>query len=173
MTRTIGVAIEIPHPWATELASWRAKVGDPLADFVPPHITLLPPTDLSDDRLPSVEEHLRQVACNHAPFELHLRGTGTFRPVSDVVFVAVARGIAECERLADHVRSGPLLREIEFPYHPHVTIAHRVHRDALERAFDGLSGFDARFTVNGFTLFEHGHDGVWRPHRGFGFIPAT
>jgi hypothetical protein len=43
-----------------------------------------------------------------APFEVHLRGSATFRPVSPVVFVPLVRGISECERVEAQVRSGPL-----------------------------------------------------------------
>ena len=28
-----------------------------------------------------------------------------------------------------------------------------------------LADFEAKFMVTGFTLFEHGRDGRWRPHR--------
>ena len=38
---------------------------------------------------------------------MHLSGTGTFSPVSEVVFVAVARGIGSCELLANDVRARP------------------------------------------------------------------
>lgn len=167
MTRRIGVAIPIPEPWAGELTSWRADVGDPQAGLVPPHVTLLPPTELPDSAATDVEAHLDAVAAASEPFELHLRGTGTFRPVSEVVFVAVASGISECEILEAAVRSGPLRRPAQFPYHPHVTIAQAVPDEALDKAYDGLADFDARFPVAGFTLFEHGPDGVWRPQRGF------
>lgn len=169
MTRMIGVAIEIPEPWATELTSWRAKVGDPQAHLVPPHVTLLPPTDLPPEESAAAEAHLSAVAGARRPFELHLRGTGTFQPVSAVVFVAVDRGISDCESLESAVRSEPLYRPTEYPYHPHVTVAHAVPEDALERAYEGLAGFEASFVVDGFTVFEHGRDGIWRPERAFPF----
>jgi 2'-5' RNA ligase len=169
VTRTIGVAIAIPEPWATQLGDARHASGDPLAASVPAHITLLPPTELTEAERKPVDEHLAEAASRHRPFELHLRGTGSFRPVTDVVFVAVATGISECELLEADIRRGPLDRELRFPYHPHVTVAHDVDRDALDRAYDGLSDFDARFTVRGFTLFEHGCDGRWRPEREFPF----
>jgi 2'-5' RNA ligase len=86
-----------------------------------------------------------------------------------VVFVAVATGISECELLEADIRRGPLARELRFPYHPHVTVAHDVGPAALDGAYDGLSDFDARFTVRGFTLFEHGRDGRWRPELEFPF----
>jgi 2'-5' RNA ligase len=167
--RDFGVAIGLPEPFTSELQSWRERLGDPNASGIPPHVTLLPPTALRDADLEDVEEHLRQVAAGEQSFEMHLRGTGTFRPVSPVVFVALARGIGDCERLEAQVRSGPLARTTSFPYHPHVTVAHDLDEPALDQAYDALASYDARFTVWGFTLFEQGPDQVWRPQRDFAF----
>ncbi|WP_018347915.1 2'-5' RNA ligase family protein [Longispora albida] len=165
--RTIGVAFAVPEPWAAQLSEARAAAGDPLAGFIPPHLTLLGPAEVPAERAAQVDEHLSRVAAGAAPFTLQLRGTGTFRPVTDVVFVAVARGISECEQLQAALRTGPLDRELRFPYHPHVTVAHDVPGEALDRAFDELAGFDATFEVRAFTLYEHGEDGTWRPRRDF------
>jgi 2'-5' RNA ligase len=167
--RDIGVAIGIPEPYTSELQGWRERLGDPNAADIPPHVTLLPPTALRTDDLHEVEEHLRRVAEASEPFVMHLRGSGTFRPVSPVVFVTLAQGISECEVLEKGVRCGPLQREIGFPYHPHVTVAHEVAEDLLDKAFDELATYDARFRVWGFSLFEKGRDGVWRPQRDFPF----
>jgi 2'-5' RNA ligase len=168
-TRTIGVAISIPDPYGRELQRWRASFGDPLAASIPTHITLLPPTPVAAADLDGIEGHLRRVAEAEAPFPIRLRGTASFRPVSPVVFVALAEGIGACERLEARVRSGPLHRELLFPYHPHVTIAHHLAEDVLDRAFKELGGYTAVFPVWGFSLYEHGPDGVWRPQRDFVF----
>jgi 2'-5' RNA ligase len=163
----IGVAITIPAPFGPELQAARGRFGDPAAPLIPPHITLLGPTvvDLADVAL--VEEHLTRVAARHEPFLVHLRGTGTFRPVSPVVFVQVVDGIAGCEGLERDVRSGPLAQELRFNYHPHVTVAHEVPDASLDRAFDELVDFDASFEVATIQSFEHGDDEVWRPVRDF------
>jgi 2'-5' RNA ligase len=163
----LGVAVAIPEPYATVLASWRERVGDREGRRVPPHVTLLPPTEVPAEVLPEVERHLTACAGAGEPFEMHLSGTGTFRPVSDVVFVVVAAGIAQCEQLERRVRTGPLLRETRFPYHPHVTVAHDIPADGLDAAYAGLAGFEARFAVRVFTLFAQGSDGVWVPQRDF------
>jgi 2'-5' RNA ligase len=163
--REIGVAIGLPEPIHTELTAWRERLGDPNATSIPPHITLLPPTALPDDRLDDVEEHLRQVAAGESPFDVHLRGSSSFRPVSPVVFVPLVLGISDCERVQDKVRRGPLDRELSFPYHPHVTVAHDVGDEMLDLAFVELASYDARFRVWGFTMFEQGRDKVWRPQR--------
>jgi 2'-5' RNA ligase len=163
----IGVAIAVPEPWGLELERWRASFGDPQAEAIPAHITLLPPTPVDAVGLEAVQAHLAAAAAQVAPFEVHLRGTGTFRPVSPVVFVALASGIAGCERLEARVRRGMLDRALEFPYHPHVTVAHDLQEDVLDEAYDALGGFAARFLVGGFSLYVHGADGVWHVHRTF------
>lgn len=168
-TRTIGVAIPIPEPFGGELQRWRKIFGDLHADAIPTHVTLLPPSEVPGDALSEVEEHLREVAADGDAFEMCLRGTGTFRPASPVVFVQVAAGISECERLQAAVRSGPLERPLRFPYHPHVTVAHDVSDSDLDRAFSELAGWSAAFSVWGFSLYEHGPDGVWRPQRDYVF----
>jgi 2'-5' RNA ligase len=165
--RTYGVAIGIPDPHGAELAGWRKRLGDPNAAAIPPHVTLLPPTRLPRGTLPAVVDHLCDMAEAHRPFDIHLRGAGTFRPVSPVVFVSLAEGISDCERLERAVRSGPLARPTRFNYHPHVTVGHDLPDDALDAAFEGLAAFDARFRVDAFTLFEQGDDEVWRPMRDF------
>jgi len=167
--RDIGVAIGIPEPYTSELQVWRERLGDPNASDIPPHVTLLPPTTLHSAELEEVEDHLCAVAAVRDPFMVHLRGTGTFRPVSPVVFVPLAQGISDCEQLERVVRSGPLARAVSFPYHPHVTVAHDVPEPLLDRAFAELSAYDASFKVWGFSLFEKGRDGVWRPQRDFPF----
>jgi 2'-5' RNA ligase len=162
----IGVAIAIPDPWGAELEDWRASLGDPASGAIPAHITLLPPTTVDEHLLVEVEEHLAAVAMAVPAYEVHLRGTGTFRPVSPVVFVSLAAGIAGCELLEVGVRSGLLARDVEFPYHPHVTVAHDLPDDVLDEAYAALATFTARFTVTEFVLYQHG-DGVWSPRRVF------
>jgi 2'-5' RNA ligase len=159
----IGVAIPVPPPFAAELRESRRRFGDPLADAIPPHITLLGPTVVEPDEMAGVREHLTEVAAHVGSFLVHLRSSGTFRPVSEVVFVQVAQGIAECETLERKVRSGPLAQELRFHYHPHVTVAHDVSDAGLNVAFEEMSDYEASFAVNAIALYECGDDQVWRP----------
>ncbi len=165
----IGVSIAIPTPFACELQRLRASYGDPLADSIPAHVTLLPPTEITDDLLPEVHEHLESVAATQKPFMMMLRSTGTFRPVSPVVFVQVAGGISSCERLEQAIRTGPLKRDVQFYYHPHVTVAHHVDDSAMDTAFNELARYECSFEVRSFGLYEHGDDLVWRDVRTFDF----
>ncbi len=162
-SKVLGIAIAVPDPLGALLTEWRVKVGDPLAQLIPPHVTLLPPTEVAGMAPAEVREHLDAVAVRHAPFELHLVGTGSFRPVSQVVFVNVADGISSCEALADDIRTGPLGRSLNFPYHPHITIAHDVAPDMLELAYEGLGSVDARIEVDAFCAFAREESGRWVP----------
>jgi 2'-5' RNA ligase len=167
-TTRIGVAIDIPEPWGGQLTRRRAAAGDPQAAYTPAHVTLLGPTDVATDGLPAVEKHLEAVASAHRPFAIHLRGTGTFRPVTEVVFVTVAQGISECEMLAGAIAAAEgVCRDARFPYHPHVTVAQDVPPEALDAVFDDLGTFSARFSVGAFTLFSHGGEGLWQRRRDF------
>ena len=165
----IGVSIAIPAPFAGELQRLRASFGDPSAESIPTHVTLLSPTEITDDQVPEIHEHLERVAAEQQRFTMRLRSTGTFRPVSPVVFVQVAGGISECERIEQAIRTGPLKRDVRFYYHPHVTIAHHVDDAAMDRAFNELASYECSFEVRAFHLYEHGDDLVWRPVRSFDF----
>jgi 2'-5' RNA ligase len=108
------------------------------------------------------------VAAAQQPFTFHLRGTGTFRPITEVVFVALAVGISECELLAEAITSSDdVERGSRFPYHPHVTVAQDVPPEQLDAVFEDLADFSAKFHVASFTLFTHGGEGPWRRRRDF------
>ncbi|MFI5620590.1 2'-5' RNA ligase family protein [Streptomyces sp. NPDC051567] len=163
-TVTLGVSIAVPEPYASQLQERRAGFGDAAAHCIPTHVTLVPPTEATVDRLPEIRAHLTEVAAAFRPFRMRLAGTGTFRPLSPVVFVQVVEGAVGCTRLQGQVRDarGPLGRELAFPYHPHVTVAHAISEAAMDLAFEDLAGYAAEWACEGFALYEQGSDGVWR-----------
>lgn len=165
----ISVSIAVPAPFAGELQRLRASFGDPSAESIPTHVTLLSPTEIEDGHGPEIHEHLARVAAEQHPFTMVLRSTGTFLPVSPVVFVQVAGGISACERIEAAIRTGPLKRDVQFQYHPHVTVAHHVDDLSMERAFNELASYECSFEVGALDLVEHGDDLVWRAVRSFDF----
>lgn len=168
-TVTVGVSVAVPEPFGSLLQGRRAEFGDPAAHGIPTHITLLPPTPVPAAARPAIEEHLARVAERVRPFPVLLSGTDTFRPLSPVVFVRVAEGGAACSLLQERVRAadGPLARELDFPYHPHVTVAHGICEEAMDRAHAELADFEASWTSTAFALYEQGEDAVWRIRREF------
>lgn len=164
---TIGVSLAVPEPWGSRLQDFRVRNGDLQGESIPSHITLVPPVEVDPAGLADVERHLDRVAAGSSAYPVHLRGSGTFRPVSPVVFVNLVEGISRTEQLAHACRSGPLAVELDYPYHPHVTVAHHVDDEVLDRAFDELAGFDCSFTVVDFHLYVHEPDRGWRATRDF------
>ena len=164
---TIGVSLAVPDPWGTELQRYRTELGDADAALIPTHVTLLPPIDVDEVLLPVIDEHLARAAEACEPFLVQLRGTGTFRPVSPVVFLNLVQGISCCEILAAQIRTGPLAIEAAFPYHPHVTVAHHLDDATMDRAFDELAGYDLEFEVDRFVLYHHLDDRGWVPVRDY------
>ena len=133
---TIGVAVAIPAPFAAELRALARRLRRP-AGRPDPGARDAAAAHAGAPRVasPAIREHLhaRRVArtarsrwCCAAP--------GSFRPVSHVVFVQVAEGIAECEQIEREVRSGLLDRDLAFYYHPHVTVAHDLPHDDASTA---------------------------------------
>ena len=164
---TIGVAIAIPEPWASQLQDYRTSLGDHTATMIPTHITLVPPTEVVGDEVGAIERHLGEVARGFGGFRVRLRGTGTFRPVSPVVFVMLAEGISHCEQLAGVVRRGPLDVSLDYPYHPPVTVAHHLDDERLDQAFADLSSFECVFDVTEFHLYVHDDARGWQPTNEF------
>lgn len=163
----IGVAIPVPEPYGSLLREKRADFGDPMAETVPSHVTLIPPTEVADEDLEGVCGALARASCSLSPFPMRLRGTGTFRPVSPVVFVAVSQGISYTELLAQCVRRVLDVPDAKFPFHPHVTIAQNLADPQLDRAYDELSDFECQFAVDAFALYHHEDTAGWVPQRAF------
>lgn len=129
--------------------------------------TLIPPTDVDDVDLEKVCVALRRASGFISPFLMCLRGTGTFRPVSPVVFIAVSQGISYTEMLAKCVRNALESPDPKFPFHPHVTVAHHLDDPSLDRAYDELRDFECQFTVSEFALYHHENGLGWVPQRSF------
>ena len=167
---TIGVALPIPEPFLGELGAYRERFGDPLAHAIVAHITLVPPMAVADEHgLAAVVGHLAEVAAQVRPFPLVLAGAQTFRPVSPVVFVPIEAGEPHVREVEAAVRRGPLDRPLQFPYHPHVTVAHDLEEEWLDQAHEALESYRAAYDVVSLALFVQDADGIWRQRMEFPF----
>ncbi|HPU13484.1 MAG TPA: 2'-5' RNA ligase family protein [Aeromicrobium sp.] len=169
MTVIVGVSIAIPEPFGEFLREKRRSFGDLEADRIPTHITLAPPLVIEPDQRDSLAEDLAELAQVCAPFNIRLLGTGTFRPISPVVFVAISEGIAQIEMLAEGVRNAIEAPQAEFPFHPHVTVAHNVDDQALDLALRDLRDFECEFAVDAVHLYVDDPETGWQPTHTFAF----
>ncbi|MGG5173948.1 2'-5' RNA ligase family protein [Pseudarthrobacter sp. J1763] len=156
----VGIILGFPERIARELQLWRASFGDPMASIVPAHITLVTTTPARDWE--TTLSHARKVAKTTQPFRLSIHGTGSFRPLSPVVYIRVVDGFEECVQLHSKLQSGPLARDLVFPYHPHVTVAHDVAEASLDDAENALENYHAEFPVTSMGVYEHDSNGIWQ-----------
>jgi 2'-5' RNA ligase len=166
---TLGVSIAVPEPYGSTLQERRAAFGDTAAHGIPTHVTLLPPTEVDAATLPAFRRHLMRVAADTRAFRMQLEGTDTFRPLSPVVYIRLVEGVSDCTGLQERVRSGPVRRDLQFPYHPHVTVAHGIGEEAMDRAYEELADYAADWTAAGFGLYVQGEDSHWRKMQDYPF----
>lgn len=165
----IGVLVSIPEPWMTELSELRVQFGDTQGAVTPAHVTILPPTTIKKADRERVRAHLQAVASQQTPFRISLDGTGSFRPVSPVVFLNIDKGFQQLIDLEDEVRSGILDTPRRFPFHPHVTIAQQVDEQRLDESEESCATFQAEWLVKGFRLDHVSSDGSYQSQALFNF----
>lgn len=171
-TRLTGVAVEVPEPFRTTLYNMRVACGDPMAALIPPHVTLLPPTRVTEEEWQEVASHLASAAADHRQFDMELRGMDTFRPVSPVVFARVVSGGEECIALQAAVRSGPLAITLPFEYHPHVTVAQNLPDPVLDRAMQQYADLHVTFPIRSFEHYAWS-DNDWALQGVYELAPRT
>lgn len=149
---SLGVIISLPAELAAEISAKRVSYAGPEAAVVPPHITLV--SGKASDSWDEAASYVREVAAAGEPFTLSLRGTGTFEPLSPVVYLNVESGAKECARLHEALLQGPVEHLLEFDFHPHLTIAHDLDSGAMESAKREMADFAAEFEVTSIGLFD-------------------
>ncbi len=169
---SLGVIISLPPALAEQLSERRGQYGGPAAAVVPPHITLV--SGRAKEAWHDAADHVRQVAASGEPFVISLRGTGTFEPISPVVFLKVADGAQDCAQLHEQLLEGPLEHLLDFDFHPHLTIAHGLEAQAMDRARDDMAEFSAEFEVTSIGLYDY-ISGGWalREELALGAAPRT
>ena len=167
MAITIGIALAVPEPWGSQLQELRRSYGDPEADRMPTHITILPPNTVGLIDLPRVHDGLLAAAREQQPFTITIAGSASFRPVSDVTYVRVTQGAHQCAQLEKSVRSHIAARAALHEYLPHITVAMDVDSHVLDQAERDLADFNATWLVDEVTLFHRDKAGYWAPDRSF------
>ena len=159
----LGVVARLPEPLGIHVQAWRLALGDPAAERVAPHLTLVPPQTVAERDLGRAARLVERVAAAAVPFLVELAGTGTFLPDSPVAYLAVREGGSALGALEAALQESPLDRRTHHPFHPHVTVAQDLPAGRIEAAAAELAGFRAAFPVRELALLREEADRVWRP----------
>jgi 2'-5' RNA ligase/predicted N-acetyltransferase YhbS len=161
--RRLGVVLVVPPPWATEIDGIRRALGDGALGRIPSHLTLVPPVNVRDDRLPDALDVLRDAAARTRPFTVRLGPPATFLPVNPVAYLAVdGAGADEVRRLRDAVFLPPLERPLTWDFVPHVTLADEAEPARLAAAITALVDYTVDVTFDRVHLLEEGEGRTWR-----------
>ncbi len=158
----MGVVLLVPDPIGSLVTRLRARIGDALGMAIPTHITLLPPTPSSAEQGSLLERHLEQVAAAHGPLTIGVTGTDTFRPASDVVFLAIGDGAQACADLNAAVCAGPVKSSSAFPFHPHITLAHDLAPETLDEVAAAYADLRGVFRVPQMSLYGLDDERGWQ-----------
>jgi len=158
------VALIPPEPHKKQIANLKYQFAKKYHSVKslnsPPHITLIPPFETTDEKVHEIEKYLKNEAKIHPTFIVEIDGFGTFR--KNVIFLKVRQNEA-LELLRQSISesaSNPLLvksKKVK-SYTPHITLA---FRDLTEQNFQKARAdcqsttFNARFRVGSIFLLKH------------------
>lgn len=135
----------VPTALATAIAPYRQKF-DPLANIIPPHITILKPFHFTG---PAHElyNHIESILENYAPIKVSLAGWDIYDQSRYQLRLPVVAGRREFRQLRQDLLTGPLNHPLEVdnaPW-PYITFGRFPQRDDLEEAKKILQGFEPQF----------------------------
>lgn len=119
----MSVALLLPDRVSDEVDGLRRALGADV-EYIPPHVTVVPPVNLDENGLVEGLRILRGAASDLvAPLRLRLGPLDTFLPRNPVTYLTVDGDIDRLVRLRTAVTSGPFDRPDRHPYVPHVTLS--------------------------------------------------
>ena len=131
------------------------------------HVTVLPPRPISCEcDLKKLALALETESRIENPFDITLGEIEIF-PVTNVIYLSLARGESRLHKLHEHLNIGPLQYTCPFPYHPHITVAQDLTGEQAQElaiaARDRWQAYDGprRFTVEWLSFVQNVAPGMW------------
>ena len=169
----LGVALLLPAPVAAEVDGLRRALGDGSLGRIPPHLTLVPPVNVREDRMGDALAVLRSAAARTRPLTLTLGPPATFLPDNPVLFLAVEGDTAALRALRDTVFAEPLSRPLTWPWVAHVTLADEASPERIAAALAALDGYRVEARIDRVHLLREGPGRVWEPVADAPFAPPA
>jgi 2'-5' RNA ligase/GNAT superfamily N-acetyltransferase len=164
--RRVAVALLPPAALSAQVQGLRAVLDDPRISRIAPHLTLVPPVNLSDQDLQQLQNLLRSVASVTPPFTLTLGPVSSFSPNTPTLHLAVQGDLAALRALREHLRVPPVDRPEVWPFTAHVTLRDSVPADQIAPVLQLFTGELPPWPVTRLYLLEfspQNHGEVWLP----------
>jgi 2'-5' RNA ligase len=98
------------------------------------HVTILPPRPLCGEAEQAASE-IRRLADDFSPFTVKLGNIAKF-PISDVIYIEVATGREELQKMYKAMNCGTSSFSEAFKYHPHITLAQKIPPEKVQELFE-------------------------------------
>lgn len=157
----LAVALLITEPHRTEIDGLRRALGSRGLTRIPPHVTLIPPVNVNDERLPDAFDVVAAAAAAAPPMRLTLGPPASFWPDNPTVYLAVGGDISVVRSLRDALSVPPIERGDTRQFVPHVTIAEHVGTSLIGSALELLASYRAEVTVERVHLLRHRPERSW------------
>jgi 2'-5' RNA ligase len=129
------------------------------------HVTVLPPRPVYSD-LEELKRRLTPVLRDVYPIQIELGFIKVF-PVSNVIYLSIARGELELRTLNRALDQGALRFQTAFSYHPHITLAQNIPLQEVENlrliAHEEWENYEGEreFLIDSLWLVQNVMPDVW------------
>ena len=162
----LGVVLLVPQPVATLVDGLRKALGDGALGRIDPHVTLVPPVNVPERDVPRALAVVRAAAAAVSPLPLQVGPARTFAPVNPVAYLAVGGQSAVLDQLGvlrAACLQGPLERESEHDFVPHVTLAESLAAERLATVEAVLADFREDILVDRVHVLAEQPGRRWLP----------
>lgn len=168
----IGLIHSFDRVHSDQIDGLRIALGGFGVGRIPPHITLIPPTNLHPRDVEGELYRLRKIASETKPFRVSVGPVGTFFPVSPVLYLSVAGGgVDQMTALQRRLASVNLYKPSSRPFVPHVTLMDPANEKEVTAASELLETVLFTQDVTSFEMMLSPAQGYWEVSSDFRFVP--
>lgn len=168
----IGLIHQFSEPHSRQVDGLRSALGGFGVGRVPPHITLVPPTNLHPRDIDAEIYRLRVLASETEPYVLEIGPAGTFLPVSSVLYLSVlGGGVGQLAALQKRLASSKLYKPNSRPFVPHVTLLEPADQQDAEAALKVIRAPLFEHHATSFEMMVSPSQGYWEVSSDFRFDP--
>jgi 2'-5' RNA ligase len=169
----IGLIHQFSESHSRQVDGLRSALGGFGIGRVPPHITLVPPTNLHPREIDAEIYRLRVLASETAPYVVEVGPAGTFLPVSSVLYLSVlGGGVEQLAALQKRLVSSKLYKANSRPFVPHVTLLEPVDQRDAEAALQVMKAPLFEHRATSFEMMVSPSQGYWEVSSDFRFGPS-
>lgn len=170
------VALLVGGSVATEIDGLRRALTSNQLERIPPHLTLIPPTNVAGNDLASAEGVVRVAAGRFEPVELTLGPPDTFPANRSVLFLRVS-ATPSLVVIREALLAGPFAGRdrTDRAFIPHVTLDSRHEQFVDDQILRNLGGYTASARITTLALLEQDEVAplhAWRPITSYDLAPV-